>query len=529
MSLSPDHVENMTESSRPVDKQPGVARAQRWAPLFWLALVLLLVAAVLTRLYHLDAPFDRDGYDEGVYWQSLRALLAGSSLYHTIFYSQPPAFLLSIFPAFAAFGGTLWSARFSIALVSLLGVPGALLLGKTLAGRLGMLVALLLLVVNPVFLAESQIIQAEAPSVAFTFLAMGFVLLWWQNPDGWRGALWAALTSITLVVSILCKLLCVSTLVPVVLFMGARIWQIVRKQPGMSCRSLLPLLTGIVVALLTVLAFVLPFAGSFPALWNSVVTFHEVAARVQPGTLRGNLHQMEPTLFSLLTLTAAYGSLVALLRRDWRVLPLLAWLLATVALLLLQHPLFNHHLIALEPPLIALAVLGVIRSAEYKAALSRLTILTREDLPKFAPLIPVLALLLILLTSALNVWQDVHNYSAVNTTSASASVQQDQRVASDLRQAIAPDQWVITDGQFIAGLAGRSTPPSLVDTSTVRITSGYVTLAQLEEVAANPRVHAILFYTGRFSLPGVSGFHAWVAQHFHLLATCRSGQELWVR
>jgi 4-amino-4-deoxy-L-arabinose transferase-like glycosyltransferase len=529
MSILRDQTESSPEKSRPPDKQAHVDLSQWLRPLFWLALALLLIAAVVMRLYHLGMPFDRDGYDEGVYWQSLRAMLAGNSLYHTIFYSQPPAFLLTVFPGFAAFGGTLWSARFSIALVSLLGFPGALLLGKSLAGRLGMFAALLLLVVNPFFLAESQIIQAEAPSVAFTFLAIGFAFLWWQRPDGWRGTLWAALAGITLVVSILCKLLCVSTLVPIALLLCARIWQIWRKQPGTQKRSWLPLLAGIACALLTALALILPFSGSFQQFWASVVTFHEAAAKTLPGTLRGNFHQMEPTLFSLLTLAAIYGTLTALLRRDWRVLPLLAWLLATFILLLIQHPLFNHHLIALEPPFIALAVLGVVEPAQYRSVLARWTVAGRENLEKFAPLVLVLAIVLILLTSAFNVWQDIHVYRAADVTSTSVSVQQDLRAANDLRQAITLNQWVITDGQFIAGLADRSTPPSLVDTSGVRIQTGYATLAQLEQAASDPRVHAVLFYTGRFSSQNVAAFHSWVVQHFHLLHTYGPGQELLVR
>lgn len=509
-----------------------LAQTSRFLPLFWMTIILLSATTVFMHLYHLNVPFDRDGYDEGVYWQSLRAMQAGYSLYKTIFYSQPPAFLLSIFPGYALFGTTLWSARFSVMLVSLLALPGALLLGKTLAGRLGLLTALLLLLVNPFFLAESQTIQAEAPSVAFTFLAIGFAFLWWHDPDGWRGSCWAALTGVTLAVSILCKLLCVSTLVPIAFLMGSRIWQFRTAREGVNSRSWLPLLVGIASAILTILALTLPFAGAWQAFWNSVVTFHEVAGKkaitTQPPTIRGNLHLMEPALLSPLTLAALYGALTAFLRRDWRVLPLLAWLVITFALLLFYHPLFSHHLIALEPPLIALTVLGVARSRAYEASLAKVTILNGDDLQKFAPLIPLLTLLLVVFTAAFSFLQDTQYYNAVDATRMSALVQQDLRAANDLRHTLSPEQWVVTDGQFIAGLADRNTPPSLVDTSGVRFQSGYVTLAQLEQSATDPRVHAVLFYTARFS-DNARGFHAWVALHFHLFRVYGPGQELWIR
>lgn len=526
MSIPLDRTHNVSENARFSPRSEG-ATASRWLLLsFWCAVALLLLAALVMRLYHLDLPFDRDGYDEGVYWQSLRAMLDGSKLYSSIFYSQPPLFLLSTYPGFALFGGSLWSARFGIVLVSLLGFAGAYLLGRVLAGRLGALAALLLLLVDPLYLAQSQTIQAEASSVAFTLLAIAFAFLWWKQPDGWRGMCWAALTGLTFTLSVLCKLLCISTLVPIALLMLARIWQIVRAKPGTGRQSWLPLLVGIATALLTLLVVVLPFAGSFQNFWAGVVTFHQAAAQAAAMPASLNLHKLITALLSVTTLAAVYGSLAALLRRDWRVLPVLAWLLATLIVLYLQQPLFAHHLIALEPPLITLALLGLARSTAYKEALTRLT--GRGN--RAAQVISGTAILLLLVASGVSFWQDIDHFQQTDANSASPVVQQDLRAANDLRQAIAPNQWVITDGQFIAALAGRDTPPALVDTSNVRIATGYVTLAQLEQAALNPRVHAILFYTDRFvSQPPTVGFHVWVAQHFHLLYRYGQNQELWVR
>ena len=116
---------------------------------FWGIVVALVVVAIGMRLYHLGLLFDRDGYDEGVYWQTLRSMSAGNILYKQIFYSQPPFFMLSTFPSYVLFGSSLWSARLGIALVSLLGLLGAFVLGKVLSGRLGAIAAMLLLIVNP--------------------------------------------------------------------------------------------------------------------------------------------------------------------------------------------------------------------------------------------------------------------------------------------------------------------------------------------------------------------------------------------
>src|SRR5438874_9039048 len=103
----------------------------RWQTLlFYLVLLLLFALGIWMRMRDLGLPLDRDGYDEGVYWQSLRAMAAGHALYQSTFYSQPPIFLLSLFPTYMLFGQTLWAARLGVVLVSVLGLIGAACLGK---------------------------------------------------------------------------------------------------------------------------------------------------------------------------------------------------------------------------------------------------------------------------------------------------------------------------------------------------------------------------------------------------------------
>jgi len=101
-------------------------------------------------------------------------------------------------------------------------------------------------------------------------------------------------------------------------------------------------------------------------------------------------------------------------------------------------------------------------------------------------------------------------------------------VIHDLQRFAKQDQLVITDAQFIAAQAGRSTPASLVDTSDVRIFTGYVTTQQLIKEASQPQVQVVLFYTDRLDMM-LPSFYNWVRQHFHLVYHYGSGQELWVR
>ena len=526
----------LSEESRAIPR--GRAGFERWQILlFWIAIIALFTIAVGMRLYDLGLPFDRDTYDEGVYWQSLRAMSAGHPLYQQIFYSQPPLFLLSTYPSYILLGATLWSARFGIALVSLIGLVGALLLGKALSGRLGAMAALLLVVVNPLYLAQSQTIQAEASCVAFSLLAVGLAYLWWEHPVGILGIVLAGLAGIAASLSILCKLFGVAALAPLVLLMLARLWVIWRR-PGAATRfaSILPIAIGTGTCLLTILLVMLPFVGSLNALLQSLIFFHTSTAKVAGSSQQENIGIIEHALhsilafvalYSILAFAALYGTLAALLRRDWRVLPLLAWLFVTIFLLWRQVPLFPHHLVILTAPLIALAVIGIgSMPGEYQAY--------PPSLAKCTIWLVIPAILLILITAVIDARQDLQYYRVAEANSRNGLPQnqaglQAMRAATDLRQAIALNQLVVTDAQFVAALADRSTPPSLVDTSQVRITSGYLTLSELIDTASEPQVHAVLLFTGRFQSSEVAAFHDWIAHHFHLLHTYGGGKELWVR
>jgi 4-amino-4-deoxy-L-arabinose transferase-like glycosyltransferase len=515
----------MTTSTVDADSStnsPELKYTPPWLTLLtYIAALFLLGLALYLRIHNLGLLYDRDGYDEGVYWQSLRAMSAGKALYSQIFYSQPPFFLLSVFPFYMLFGQTLWAARLGIALLSLTGLVGAFFLGRALAGRIGAIAAVLLLTFDPLFLAQSQTIQAEAPSTALSFLALGLAYAWWTNPEGLSGVALAILCSISLVLSISCKLLGVVTLIPIVIIMGMQLWRVLRNPatPISMRRSVIrSILFGALAFVLTALVVFLPFISAFTQLWQGMVTFHTDAGHFYKGEQIHNFDTMHGLLTSIIALTALVGTILALWRKDWRVFPLLAWLIATIVMLWSQVPLFHHHLVALIPPLISLAVIN-------------LDPRQWQNLKKVTPLkvASLLGIVLLLISIGMNAW-GVKTYFADKRTARSSGLnQQIPAVASDVRAATLPDQYVITDAQFIVGAANRNTPPALVDTSLVRAATGYVTLQQLIQEAQSPQVKAVLFYSGRFDIQQLAPFRQWVATRFHLLKDYGEGRQLWVK
>ena len=87
-------------------------------------------------------------YDEGVYWQSLRALADGHALFNSVFSSQPPFFLLSLYPLYVLFGQTLAAARLAIVIFSLAGIVAIYFAGAAIGGRWAGLAASLLLALD---------------------------------------------------------------------------------------------------------------------------------------------------------------------------------------------------------------------------------------------------------------------------------------------------------------------------------------------------------------------------------------------
>jgi hypothetical protein len=308
---------------------------------------------------------------------------------------------------------------------------------------------------------------------------------------------------------ILIKLLNVSAFVPISILIGWRIWGSRRESSDTTVTTLKHVLLGVTAAILTALVAFIPFLGSANTLIDQVVKFHLAAENLR---LSRNLPILNEFFRSngTLSIAAMTGAILAIVRHDWRVIPLVAWLAATIAILVLHAPLFAQHAVCLIPPLVAITVLGL----SDLPSVARV----REIMAKRMSWIETTALLMGLLVCAATIKAMPTLYAYYRTQSArvgTTEVRQTARIAADLRQVTTPDQWVITDGQFIAALADRDTPPALVDTSFVRILSGYLTTQQLIEAASDPRVHIVMFATryGSFGTQ-LPDFHGWVAQHF---------------
>lgn len=504
-----------------VPRQGQAAGGKPWQSRHTQLLVVVGVLAVALRLFPLGGGML--DYDEGVYWQSLRAMAAGHSLFAQVFSSQPPAFLDLVYPFYTLFGQSIAAARLGIAVYSLIGLAAIYVIGRQIGGRWVGLAAGALLAFDPAYLAESHTLQAEAPSVAFSLLCVALAVSAAYAPVPSRRRVLAALAGAAFALGVLIKLWDVVTLVPAVLYLaaplaGARGFHLLPRRPtrGELPPALRPTLENLALfalgALVAGILILAPYLSHWDTLWSQVVAFHLAAGRASNHGLLYNLSLLLSNgLEYPLAIAALVGLLLGARARDWRVVPPLLWLGAASLLLLDQQPLFDHHRVLLSPPLALLAalVLPLAAGQGFRWRIQRTSV----------ALGPALLLVVTIATLGLGVFSAQADAAPATPSQVEAAVALDRLTV--------PGDVVASDDQYAAALAGRDVPPELVDTSQVRIASGYLTAAQLEAILNRDDVRAILFESGRFGL--VPGFTAWVRANYTEVVDLGDGRGLYIK
>jgi 4-amino-4-deoxy-L-arabinose transferase-like glycosyltransferase len=432
--------------------------------------------------------------DEGVYWQSLRAIHAGHGLFGSVYSSQPPGFLVLMAPIAGLVSHSIVPARLEVLAISIIGYLAATALVWRRLGSAGALLTFTLLAVDPLIVRASVTLQADGPSTALGLVAVCLA----DASNGVRrrnrNAL-AVLAGATLALAVLVKLFAVVFAVPIaVMLVDAARHRLGRRQLAEQVGG------AALGALVVTAALVLPFVGVWREMWNQVVAGHltnvaQIEAALGGISARDVLHEAPLLGLGVLGLAAA----ARLRRRDAIVLCALA--LPPVAFLLIQRPEFPHHLVLAALPLAVCA-------APLAAAMSRSWSSVRL-VGMGAASAAVAAMLSI----------------SISDTPPSLRLTRDTAAAID--RVVPAADLVITDDQFTAALAARSTPAQLVDTSTVRILGGLLDAATVERIATSDDVKAIIFANQRLTLlPGLS---RWVPGRFPHHETLPDGALMYSR
>jgi len=450
-----------------------------------LAVVAVLTAAVAVRITVLSG--GQIDYDEGVYWQSLRAVTAGGLLFSSVYSSQPPGFLVLLTPAHILGGGSIVGDRLGILAFSLAGLIGASRLGDLAGCRWAGLAAVMLLSADPLFFRESVTLQADAPAVALALVAVGLAVDS-RRRTGRSALLLAAGAGALFAISVLTKLLTIPALPAVGILLTA---------PAASRGALARLASGVLGAAAASAALLLPFAGRWPLVWAQVIGLNFHARGLAIGGIDLSTIELEVPV----AVVGVAGFVIALRRAPLLALSGASWAVAAIALLLVHRPLWPHHGLVLMTPLALLggATVHLVRTRRERAGAA------------------VVILMALMLSSALL----VHAQQTPDTSR--------QRAVTALQRLTAPGEFVITDDQYTVALADRDVPPELVDTSKVRVLSGDLTTAELADIAGRSRVRVILVDDRYASLSLLPGFQEWTKEQFPVVKPLGGGRVLHVR
>lgn len=455
-------------------------------------------------------------YDEGVYWQSLRAMADGHLLFSSVFSSQPPLFLLSVYPFYMLLGQSIAAARLALVFFSVAGIIGTYVAGRALGHRTIGAVACILLALDPLYHRAGYTLQAEIPSLAFQIWAVACAALSMRASQPRRG--WLVLSAgLLLGCASLMKLFAISALVPVAILVCVPAFQhfhdnTLRTRPRrrliwQSLQKAMPALWLLAAGLAgAAIVTLLPFIGRLDEVYDQVVRFHLIGGQLDRRPVDAELWQIAKRLGTAPLVYISALSLLFLARRPmWASVPLIFWALAALVVLLQVQPLFNHHVVLLSPALALISGCGaaVALQESRSSAAKRL-----------------------LWAAALAVMIAVSGDFSIDQSASRSPSAKRLEMAEALNAATAPGDLVLSDDQFVAALADRDVPPQMVDTSNKRIKTGFLTTAQLKDATTNNRIPAILFATGRFDK--LTGFRAWVEDHYALAATFGQDKSLFV-
>ena len=496
-----------------------------WIPL--LICVLLLLAFGLVWSVNARKYYELD-YDEGVYLTSAQMIMRGYQPFGSVFSSQPPAFLNLLIIGFHLFGSSVAVARLVTIFFALMGLGSAASVAWRLAGPFAGPVTIIAQGLPLVFFLEAQTVQAEMAALGLALLAIA--LLFPAAPR--RGWLWIAGSGFLYGLGLLCKMLVAPMILPIIFLLCCS----GEKSDGQALRFLPAEVPSAKIFLVRLLFFgmggilacliiLLPYDLS--AVYDQAILFHLKAKGAFPGSWTENLKrlysifELEPGLIAL-TLT---GLLILFWKRRLAGIWLCLWIAAATFFLLDHTPLFQHHSVILIPPLAIAAGTSTLWLTSFwrKKWIRPLGFLLL--LPLFA-LEPASGLLEPLkLRPAVSLQRDLNSpspelpFDLESETEALHLIEQNTR----------PDDFIVSDRQMQIFRTGRNVPPAMVDTSVVRIQSGYLTDSQAISASENARM--IIFWTGR--LERLREYRRWVQSRYHLLKEWRGPdttlKEVYVR
>ena len=474
---------------------PVTTRARWTIPLEVVVASLILLLAAWSRSVNLGDP--SGDLDESVHAMQLLLMRQGYRPFQEIYNSQGPLMLDLLYPPYLLFGGNLAAARLAAGLYALVGIVGVYWIARQLAGPLAAAVAALLLTLNSAYLGNSRQALAETVTLAPAILAVGAALRY--SLAGRRG--WLVVSGTLLGLSLLAKPLSLPAAVPIGLLI------LLRGRKVDLRRALLDLvLLGLVLAAVVLLGLLLI---GLPAVLEQMVELRQQAREGQNWRLVDNwailLSGLRHDQLALLPL-GLLGGLTLATRTPRPGLPLLAWGLATLALLLTYTPLFPKHAVILVPPVAILAGAGLGLAWRARRRL--------RGSPGVLLALPILPLAWYLWSAPAVVRTDLR---LLNLTGRSELPRfaESADAASSIAALTGPGDFVLTDEPRLALHAERLVPPPLADPSKTRVRARALTGPDIVAAGTTYPSKVVALWSTRFHT--LRDFRRWLDERYQVV------------
>ena len=458
------------------------AAGVRWP---WIDLglaTLIVLAAGLARLPRLD--YYTISFPEGIRAEQLLLMAAGYRPCVEIFCNQGPLLFYALYPTFLLFGQTLEAVRSGVVLFSLVGVAATYWVGHLIGGRPAAVVAAVLVALSPTYLKFSRLALAEVPAIAPAVLAVGAALLFHRSG---RTA-WLVAAALLVGLSLLLKPVTLMVCVPVGLFV------LLRAERRWRNVGLLVAVTGLTIAIPTLLI-------GFSEILEQVVAFRLRSRGAEGrgigwnwGRIVEELAHDRAGLFAL----AVAGAAVLAIRLRAVALPLIAWMLASLLLLLVHTPLHGKHIATLIPPAAILAGAGL--GLAWRAHRQRVAGDLGRAMPTWLPLaaMAIVGLAYVVTLPAILARDHSLMFSPEPLESDPAGYWYPEVIAT-LGAVTGPDDVIVTDHPYLTFRARRLVPPPLVESSVTRILASSLTPEDAIEEATRYDADALLLWADKLT------------------------------
>lgn len=434
--------------------------------------------------------------DEGFNLMKSMLVVRGYPLYTETWSDQPPLFTYSLAAIFRIVGFEVNAGRVFVLTLSSVLIGGAFIFLQQSWSKWHGLAAAILIVLLPHYLTLSVSNMVGLPALAFAVSSLALLATWHEQ----RKRKWLILSAIILSLAVFTKLF-TGFLIPIFL-VGVIIGEykhggntnpwIWRLYPAM-------LWLGTLIGCIFLLGLIFVGAENI-----SQLVIPHLVAKIQSSrninfdSLPIEWHLREAWAILLL---AILGSLIAIIKKKWLTLYLLAWMGVAYLLLRNYSPVWYHHQLIITIPAAMLAgiTIGEIVDEIFISKHPNVLPIEMKMLLMSGALISLITLVI-----RVPVLVDEFNQQPNKRFIESGTLSVNERILKRMASHAEETEWVFTDLPIYPFRVGLKVPPELAVISAKRIFTGTLTDEQILNVLREKRPEQVLL--GRFDYPSVNNY-----------------------